>query len=600
MEPKEVSMAINENSKIELLIKAQGAFLGAAFGDALGWPQEDRSRKVGISSDRTIQFQELQQWRRRAGGRFYAHEEIINSGEYSDDTQLLLCIARSLSLNSHWLENFTLRELPAWTLYERGGGGATKRAVESWITGQEPWCQTLKEKRRVYFNAGGNGVAMRIMPHCLLATNDSDFSKIAKSIVADGICTHGHPRALVGALVYGFAIWESLKKTGTLGYGEIVERVLANVNSWSEFPDLSDFWPNWKQSAEETNNGEYYFLWKETVREMLNLLELCRSAMKQGALSVDEEVLTQLGCFDKKINGAGTIAAAASIFLAARYAADPYNGIIEAAFAKGADTDTLASMTGGLLGAILGVEWLENRVRQLQDSRYILSIGESLVQKEKGQRDGTLLSPRISKRDLDSTLQKLENSKTDDLIVLPDGREARIMSSQELKPLVKTIKVISWKLQAVDGQTLYIKKINRQENKSVDSVVGSHKEIPLETSTKNISTNIVNIDLKMLVVDLKKSRVFYEKGIGMRVLNESKTHVNIGGKLVLIQATRLKKPQRQKNIWISIEAKSVDEVYNNILKIGAPIQKQLTKSEGRRSFRCFDPDENIVEIFETM
>lgn len=362
-------MGTNENSKTELKIKAQGALLGAAFGDALGWPQEDRSRKIGRSSDQTIHLEEFQQWRRRAGGRFYAHEEIINSGEYSDDTQLLLCVARSLLSDSQWLENFTLRELPAWTLYERGAGGATKRAVESWITGQEPWRQTPIEKAKIYFNAGGNGVAMRILPHCLSAIYETDFPKIAKNIIADGICTHGHPRALVGALAYGFAICESLKKTGTLGYGEIVERVLSNVNSWSEFPDLSDLWPNWKQTAEELNNREYLFTWKETVREMLNLLELCRSAMKQGALSIDEEVLTRLGCFDREMNGAGTITASASIFLAARYAADPCNGIIEAAFAKGADTDTLASMTGGLLGAILGIEWLENRVKRIQDSQ---------------------------------------------------------------------------------------------------------------------------------------------------------------------------------------------------------------------------------------
>lgn len=184
--------------------------------------------------------------------------------------------------------------------------------------------------------------------------------------------------------------------------------------------------------------------------------------------------------------------------------------------------------------------------------------------------------------------------------MLPDGREARIAGLQELKPLVKTIKITSWKLQAYDGQTLYIKKIKRQENKSTDSIVGLHKELSSEPLAKNISNNIVKVDLKMLVVDLKKSRIFYEKGIGMEVLNESKNKVNIGGKLMLIQATRLKKPQRQKTIWISIETKSVDQVYNNILKIGAPIQKQLTKLEGRRSFRCFDPDENIIEIFENV
>jgi hypothetical protein len=35
-------------NRISLIAKGQGAFLGAAVGDALGWPQEPEAKRVDI------------------------------------------------------------------------------------------------------------------------------------------------------------------------------------------------------------------------------------------------------------------------------------------------------------------------------------------------------------------------------------------------------------------------------------------------------------------------------------------------------------------------------------------------------------------------
>src|SRR5712692_10130023 len=200
-----------------LIAKAQGAFLAAASGDALGWPQEDRSSRIGKPAGDLV-LTEFQEWRRKSGGRFYPYEELILIGEYSDDTQLLLCTARSLLYGSQWWHHLTKRELPTWSLYERGGGRATKHAVGMWLTGREPWSSTQKEDRQHYFEAGGNGVAMRIMPHCLVGVAENDFGVVARNILANGICTHGHPRALIGALAYGYAVWTAFRETAPLQY----------------------------------------------------------------------------------------------------------------------------------------------------------------------------------------------------------------------------------------------------------------------------------------------------------------------------------------------------------------------------------------------
>ena len=76
------------------LAKAEGAFLALAAGDALGWPQEMR-RNVRNSASGVSPRIEFQTWTRRTGGWYRPYEETIGAGEYSDDTQLTLALARS-------------------------------------------------------------------------------------------------------------------------------------------------------------------------------------------------------------------------------------------------------------------------------------------------------------------------------------------------------------------------------------------------------------------------------------------------------------------------------------------------------------------------
>lgn len=220
-------------SQTLMLNKAVGAMLGAACGDALGWPNERVGRSYKDESKPQGPLLEFTKWTRRSGGRYYPHDEIIDAGSYSDDTQLILCLSRSLRCGPRWWDRFSRIELPFWALYERGGGGATKRSVDAWTDGVPPWSdkRTSNDVKR-YFEAGGNGVAMRILPHVLFNTDISDFAPLARNIMLDGIVTHGHPRALVGALAYGYALWKSIRRTEQLGFGEMVEDLLGNASEW--------------------------------------------------------------------------------------------------------------------------------------------------------------------------------------------------------------------------------------------------------------------------------------------------------------------------------------------------------------------------------
>ncbi len=457
----------NRHNGLSIIAKAQGAFLGAAVGDALGWPQEMEAKRIDrkAASSEKSPVDRFQRWVRRSGGQYYPHEKVILPGEYSDDTQLLLCTARSLLFGQQWWHHLTKKELPTWTCYKRNGGGATTRAAKQWLAGKEPWSAPKAADNQKYFNAGGNGVAMRILPHCLLGATGTNFRSIAKNVVVNGVCTHGHPRALVGALVYSFAVWIALRETNTLTYGAIIDRVLEEVKYWSELPELDDIFPTWKPAAKKVNAGAYQKNWRSTVEEMKKLLEQCQQGMKQGALPVDREVLTQLGCFSSH-KGAGTVSAAAAIFLASRYAADPINGLKFPAFAFGADTDTIASMTGGILGAVHGIEWLGDYAEQVQDARYIRELAENLVKNQGAGQAQMAIETR--KKHLNSFLEELAVSNNGDLVVIPDGREANISDRQQHQPLSKTTVANYWKVRTVDGQTLYITKLSRQKNEMKD------------------------------------------------------------------------------------------------------------------------------------
>lgn len=126
--------------KPNILECVEGALVGAAVG--------------GVPSDVQPEFFE---WQKKSGTRFSSYFDEIRAGEYSDDTQLLLAVGRSILASPTWWINFAEVELPFWTLYERGGGGATKRAANNWATTGAPWLSKKSIDVERYFDAGATG-----------------------------------------------------------------------------------------------------------------------------------------------------------------------------------------------------------------------------------------------------------------------------------------------------------------------------------------------------------------------------------------------------------------------------------------------------------
>lgn len=451
-------------SKME---KCQGAMLASAIGDALGWPNEMRAkntRKNGAAGEG------FAAWTRRCG-RPNWHEEKILPGEYSDDTQMILCVARSI-LTENWEMVFQKIELPYWIRYERGGGGALLRAARACEKGNVLWKGTAKQKRD-YFQAGGNGAVMRILPH-VISMEEDNLEKLMADVVRDSLITHGHPRAILGASCYAYALYYLLKKESVLEYGELVNVVLEGKQLWGSMPDTVEL-EAWKETALNAALYDYEKEWSKISTSMIRQLEFIRDSLKKGLLLEDREVLEKLGCFGKT-GGAGDVTILSALYLASKYANNPIVGIKTPAFMIGIDTDTIASITGGLLGILSGDEWIPLEWREVQDYDCIVHMTELLLSQDK----------KEDVRHMVSKVKKQHDDWEDTLI-----GKLRLIDTQTLAGGKNVIVAIS-KWESTLGQTLYFKKYTQNYDTGSPDVK-TNNDLSIDRRQEQIKQNSIKI-----------------------------------------------------------------------------------------------------------
>ena len=447
------------NTIPSIIEKYTGAMLASAIGDALGWPNEHNNRKANVSQQNSDTFIE---WTRYSGGRFWNHAETILPGEYSDDTQMILAVSRSI-FSEDWKNTFLRNELPFWLDYERGGGNATKNAAKIAKAGKIPW---EASPNMPYFNAGGNGASMRILPHIISQANDhSKFEEILVDVIKNSIFTHGHPRAILGAACYAYALFCLLKKEIVLCFGELIDSVIDGIGQWSSFPD-SVIFSNWIREAEACFGNNYASIWSSTVSSMLEKLMYMKSSIRKGLLAKDEDILRKLECFDKA-NGAGDVAALSALYLASKYSSNPVLGIKTAAYAKGADTDTIASMTGGLLGMLNGTAWIPTEWKSVQDYQSIINI------------TGILLSEDMKEAaERESAQYRSSNKAQENKWILSSIGKIRMLASSTI-PSGSSGNIIVKKMETEFGQTFYTKNFVRIKGKAVPYVEANPLQLTL-------------------------------------------------------------------------------------------------------------------------
>ena len=168
-----------------------------------------------------------------------------------------------------------------------------------------------------------------------------------------------------------------LKKESVLEYGELVDALIDACHIWGAIPNPIEF-SIWLDCAHLNAHYEYFDEWNHSVNYMIDQLHYVKSALKKGLILEDSKVLTKLDCLSKT-NGAGDVTVLGAVYLASKYANNPALGIRIPAFLVGADTDTLASVTGGLLGMLCGTAWIPSNWKCVQDYDGLLQITELLL-----------------------------------------------------------------------------------------------------------------------------------------------------------------------------------------------------------------------------
>jgi ADP-ribosylglycohydrolase/catechol 2,3-dioxygenase-like lactoylglutathione lyase family enzyme len=567
------------------LSRARGAMLAAAYGDALGWPVEERGNRVGGIS-RVPTTLHLVDWVRREGGAWASHEQPVRAGEYSDDTQLLLATARSLTRGRSWLDHLRRLELPLWTIYQRGGGGATKRAARAWFQGRPPWHMTNAKARSDYFLAGGNGTAMRCLPYAIAACDERE---LRRRVDLDGLSTHGHPRALVGARAYSWAAFWALRRDAPIRYGELLDRTLDAVEIWAAPPELDD---DWLRAAREAD-ADFARTWDMTIQEMIGFLSTARDGMAHGAMAVDAPVLNEIGVFGKA-KGAGTVTAAAALFLAARYATQPEQALLASAFAKGSDTDTVASMTGGLLGCLRGEEWLLPLTSDLQDVQYIAAQVEDLVQ----HREAAYIDAPFTHPDRRRLYRWLDEADVGERYELEPFGEIDVTDIADLPCRSQFVR--TWRLSSGLGQTILITRTGKGTSD------GRARWARPLNSTGRADLRItptpgpLRAGMVLPVFDLDEAAAFYEHTLGMDVQRRHERWVSFGW-LALERDPRVTQRSmvplidpNEASVRLYVTADRLDELRDHMTRLGMPVIP--LEHVGNGAFRSADLDGHPLEF----
>jgi ADP-ribosyl-[dinitrogen reductase] hydrolase len=275
---------------------AQGVLLGLACGDALGRPVEFKS--PASIAERHGQVTEM-----LANG---THRRP--AGTVTDDTDMALCLARSLVEREAFDGEDIADRFQSW--YESGPfdiGLMTRDSIQEYRRGTS-WRDAGREvwQRSPEGSNAGNGSVMRCAPHAIAFAGDPEtLARVSKQ--SSGI-THYDPRCRYGCAVLNCTIAGYLR-----GEEAPHEDALARVEG--DAPD-----------------------------ELVETLRLVPEFVDEGQLENSGYVVHTL---QTALYDATT--------------ADSAEEAVVSAVNRGGDTDTIGAVTGALAGARFGAEQLPDR-----------------------------------------------------------------------------------------------------------------------------------------------------------------------------------------------------------------------------------------------
>jgi poly(ADP-ribose) glycohydrolase ARH3 len=248
-------------------------------------------------------------------------------GTYTDDTQMMIALAESLIARGRVDAEHLARAFLAGYESDRGYGTGTRRVFELWCSGVPVGVAAA----RVFGGRGsrGNGAAMRIAPVAVCFRDDPE--RLCLEAAASARVTHANPVGVDGAVVQATAIGAALRG----------DDILAVALAAATTADL-----------------------RRALEEVEALLGVARTPGEvQGRLGSSSDV------------GESVAAALYSALAHDRFEAAARFGV-----RLGGDTDTVAAMTGAVVGARDGFRAIPTRwVEALEDGDRGRSHVQTLV-----------------------------------------------------------------------------------------------------------------------------------------------------------------------------------------------------------------------------
>ena len=377
---------------MERLTAIKNSALWAAYGDAIGFISElatgsELKRRVGASN-----LSETVAWNKRVGGRFGIDTELP-AGCYSDDTQLRLAVCRSIDARGFFdVEAFAKVELPLWLSYALGAGRATRYAASNLTKAETTWASNFFAKRGLsYVDAGGNGAAMRIQPHVWSFAKGRELDSLLRDIIRDTVATHGHPRAILGAVFHGLCLLH------TLGH-----EIVPSVDDWravlkqmervgSMVADDGQLSYRWLPQWEKQTGKRFEDACSVVIREIDTDIAKMEPYLLEGGVGQYGDMVCALDALSPATRGSGVKTALLASGLALLCQGDVENAVLTSANTLGSDSDTIGTMVGALVGATV-----QDEPRgALADREYIVEESERMFQVSRGKADRSFVYPDL-------------------------------------------------------------------------------------------------------------------------------------------------------------------------------------------------------------
>ena len=313
--------------------------------------------------------------KKTVGGRFNGYIDYLKTGSYSDDTQLLLSVARSIKPNGKVDHDyFSKAELPSWLLYSRGAGRTIKNAAQKIERKSAKWNHnffTFKAGNNTidYRESGANGAAMRILPIAL--ANFRDIETIKEEVFANSIVTHGHSRAILGAMLYAYAV-DLIIPVNPKDFNpeSYIVQIGQDFQQKFSLPFLNQAkYVDWVFEWNKKSKIPFLEQYNKTLNETQEQLRLIYKGLASNY--APEKILKELGCVAKETKGSGIATVLAGIYLTCKFYNKPTDGLVYAVNYLGSDTDSIAAFTGGLLGALHGQSVIPEKWKAVQDFEYL-------------------------------------------------------------------------------------------------------------------------------------------------------------------------------------------------------------------------------------